>query len=451
MANTYLQRTLGTPTSAYKGTLSWWQKGASTNTTYYVLACESGSERFLWYVSSGAFGGGLRGTSSPPDIDFSLSGTPKFRDVSGWYNFVLAWDSTQSTASDRIKFYVNNVQYAVSSSGTSGVNDIPLNHVMPMNKSGLPFRLGSNITGGNYFTGLMSHIHLIDGIAYDATAFGETDANGVWKIKTSPSVTYGNNGAFILKDGNSVTDQSGNSNNFTVGGGTLTKTEDSPSNVFATWNPLYKSSGTVTFSNGNTKIVGVDYSNQRTGGTLAAKSGKFYFEIKTQGSVSFGGSAIGIADYDSINISGSTSFVGNDSNFIGYYGSGTLRVSNGSSYNDYATLSVGDIIGFAFDIDNGFAYFSVNGVWQNSGDPTSGATGTGNVNRSGNLNYNFAGKLMGLAGGFQSTDSPIANFGNGYFGTTAVSSAGTNASGIGIFEYDVPTGYTALSTKGLNL
>jgi len=43
------------------------------------------------------------------------------------------------------------------------------------------------------------------------------------------------------------------------------------------------------------------------------------------------------------------------------------------------------------------------------------------------------------------------NFGNGYFGTTPVASAGTNASGIGIFEYDVPTGYTALSTKGLNL
>ena len=43
------------------------------------------------------------------------------------------------------------------------------------------------------------------------------------------------------------------------------------------------------------------------------------------------------------------------------------------------------------------------------------------------------------------------NFGNGYFGSTQISSAGTNASGIGIFEYDVPTGYTSLSTKGLNL
>jgi hypothetical protein len=91
---------------------------------------------------------------------------------------------------------------------------------------------------GYYFDGSMSHIHFIDGTAYDATAFGEYDANGVWKIKTSPSVTYGTNGFFILKDGNSVTDQSPNSNNFTVAGGTLTNTEDNPSNVFATMNPL---------------------------------------------------------------------------------------------------------------------------------------------------------------------------------------------------------------------
>jgi hypothetical protein len=97
---------------------------------------------------------------------------------------------------------------------------------------------------------LMSHIHFIDGTAYDATAFGEYDANGVWKIKTSPSVTYGTNGFFILKNGNSVTDQSGNSNNFTVAGGTLTNTEDNPSNVFATLNPLIQLTD-ATLSNGN--------------------------------------------------------------------------------------------------------------------------------------------------------------------------------------------------------
>ena len=456
MANTYLQRTLGTPTSAYKGTLSWWQKGASTNSTQYILACESGSERFLWYISSGSFGGGLRGTSSPPDIDFSLSGTPKFRDVSNWYNFVLSWDSTQSTASDRIKFYVNNVQYAVSSSGTSGVNDIPLNHVMPMNKSGLPFRLGSNITGGNYFTGLMSHIHLIDGTAYDATAFGETDATtGEWKIKTSPSVTYGTNGFFILKDGNSVTDQSGNSNNFTVAGGTLTKTEDNPSNVFCTLNRLNSDqpTGSVNISHGNLTFAdgenGSNYSY--ASGTLGANSGKFYWETKV----------IDLAEIDQVGVVlASSNFMGaaNSTGLQGTaYGGKGVQFSNGYKVGDgsggayMGGFSVNHIMMIALDLDNNKITFGRNGQW---------ADGSGNANQTyanstpayTNLTageFYFPAQAKRAGGANYGTNH--YNFGNGYFQTTAVSSAGTNASGIGIFEHDVPTGFTSLSTKGLNL
>ena len=56
--------------------------------------------------------------------------------------------------------------------------------------------------------------------------------------KTYPSFTLGTNGFTILKDGNTITDQSSNTNNFTLGGGTLTKSEDNPSNVFATLNSL---------------------------------------------------------------------------------------------------------------------------------------------------------------------------------------------------------------------
>ena len=93
----------------------------------------------------------------------------------------------------------------------------------------------------------MSHVHFTDGYAYDADTFGETDATtGEWKIKTAPSVTYGNNGYFILKDANGVTDQSGNSNNFTVGGGTLTTLQDCPDNNFATLNTRARTSGGAT-------------------------------------------------------------------------------------------------------------------------------------------------------------------------------------------------------------
>ena len=103
----------------------------------------------------------------------------------------------------------------------------------------------------------MSHVHFCDGSALAPTVFGSTDSTtGEWKINTSPSFTYGTNGFTILKDGNTITDQSANSNNFTLSSGTLTKTEDCPSNVFATLNPL--TSSNVTYSNGNLSLSGGD-------------------------------------------------------------------------------------------------------------------------------------------------------------------------------------------------
>ena len=102
----------------------------------------------------------------------------------------------------------------------------------------------------------MSHVVHIDGTQELPTIFGETDSTtGEWKIKTSitPSVGWGTNGYHILKDGNSLTDQSGQGNNWTAIG-TLTKTEDNPSNVFATFNPLnFQQVYATTFSNGNTQ------------------------------------------------------------------------------------------------------------------------------------------------------------------------------------------------------
>ena len=117
-----------------------------------------------------------------------------------------------------------------------------------------------------------------------------------------------------------------------------------------------------------------------------------------------------------------------------------------SSYGD--TWTTNDIISVALDMDNRKLYFAKNGTWQNSGVPTSGSTGTGAISVSATPStFMVAGSLYEGSDG-----APIYqfNFGNGYFGTTAISSEGTNASGIGKFEYDVPSGYTALSTKGLN-
>jgi hypothetical protein len=369
-----------------------------------------------------------------------------FRDTSAWYHIVVVVDTTQSTESNRVKLYVNGIQETVFDTAVYPSQ----NSDNVFNVSSYIHRIGVNSdNNGRYFDGLMSHIHFIDGTAYDASAFGQADANGVWTIKTSPSVTYGTNGFFILKNGNSVTDQSGNSNNWTVGGGTLTNTEDNPSNVFATLNSLngvhYAGLG---FSNGNNSITTTAGQYAPGLSTLGVSTGKWYGEFKMTSSSNW--SMVGVTGQ----VATATDYsIGHGTTGYGYTGgsSASGQQSNNNSLSSYGdTYNNGDIIGIALDLDNNKLYFSKNGTWQNSGDPTSGATGTGAISISASPDTGFY--HMG-AGNYSGTQTPSwsANFGNGYFGTTAVASAGTNASGIGIFEYDVPAGYTALSTKGLNL
>lgn len=57
----------------------------------------------------------------------------------------------------------------------------------------------------------------------------------------------------------------------------------------------------------------------------------------------------------------------------GKYHSAAFNGAYGSAF------ASGDTLGIAVDADNGFFYVSLNGVWMNSSDPTSGATGTGAV------------------------------------------------------------------------
>ena len=136
----------------------------------------------------------------------SVQTNRKFRDTNAWYHIVVAYDTTQSTASNRIKIYVNGTQETALSATTypsqnhnGRINNNVLQHI-GRTSSGYP----------NYFDGLMSHIHFCDGYAYDADDFGSTDSTtGEWKINTSPSVSYGTNGFFIFKDSASLTDQSG--------------------------------------------------------------------------------------------------------------------------------------------------------------------------------------------------------------------------------------------------
>jgi len=441
MASTYLTRTNGTSTLQTKFTLSVWLKRSNLSEVN-ILGAGSGNDKcIIFFKSDGVFEFYQNASGS---TNIQLRTNRKFRDTSAWYHLVVAYDSTETTSSDRLKLYVNGVQETSFS-----INTYPSSSLIPLvNKNSQSINVGFENGTSFYFDGSMSHINFIDGTIYTPSAFGEYDANGVWKIKTSPSVTYGNNGFFILKNGNSVTDQSGNSNNFTVAGGTLTNTEDNPSNVFATFNPLAsKVIGTVGFTleNGNTVLNPSSGTNQFTTSTICTPStGKFYWEMKSIQGGTTDWPDIGFMFTDSI--STHMAATGDPQHNFSY---ASAIESNGTKWefgtqtlNWFGGFSNGDIINCAVDAGAGKLWWGVNGSWLNSGDPANGtnagATFTAGTSITAWVEQYNAGDVQ-------------ANFGNGYFGTTAVASAGTNASGIGIFEYDVPTGFTALSTKGLNL
>ena len=423
MASTYLTRTHSSAGGGvYKWTYSFWVKRSALGECTITGAYFSNS-----YLS------GIKFTSNDNlevydyRNSFSLQKVTnrKFRDTNGWFHIVVANDN--SVSSPDTKIYVNGVEETSFSTD----NEYSQNETNSFNND-YTNTIGSFNSGASQvFDGCLSHFHFIDGTAYDATAFGSVDnVTGQWKINTSPSVNYGTNGFFILKDGNSVTDQSGNGNNFTVGGGTLTKTEDCPSNVFATWNPLepelsYKG----TYSNGNTTVTTTTTGGTSLRGSIAIPyTGKWYWEnkvVSTSGTIA-DNSRIGIATGDSVTVGSNVRYMSN--------GQKTVDAS-ASSYG--ATYGAGDIIGVAVDSDNNTVEFFKNGASQGSISYTMDSSLTYKPYISENSNT------------ISITFS--TNFGNGYFGTTAVASAGTNASGNGIFEYDVPNGFTALSTKGLNL
>ena len=185
---------------------------------------------------------------------------------------------------------------------------------------------------------------------------------------------------------------------------------------------------------------------------IGASSGKYYWETKYGGTYLKVGFITDVGSVLNSSNNGYTHHADHNKGWAGYISGGNLEIRNdasvisGYSTSDLSTsFSSGDILCLALDMDNGRFHFRKNdGSWLKSGDP---------VNNSGGLTIPFSDTIGRIAIPAISayTAEGNTNFGNGYFGTTAVSSAGTNASGNGIFEYDVPTGYTAWSTKGLNL
>ena len=463
MADSKLSRSISSAGTTTKGTYSCWVKRSRLTEGFLFLSQENGNNNFrIRFNSLNLQAEVLQGGS----VTGTLSTTRLFRDTSNWYHIVVAIDSTLATANDRMKIYVNGTQESSFSARTNPSQ----NANMSINEAGTQY-VGAQ-ESSNYLDGYLSHVHYIDGTAYAASTFGETDStSGIWKPKTAPSVTYGTNG-FFLKFENSAamgTDSSGSSNNLTPAGN-LKQTVDSPSNNFPTLDRADRhvqdnnsADGHLTFGNTTLNTVGTNALKLWFKSSIGVTKGKWYWEMKRTTNSSF---LIGLCYQDYFYSATHTAHWDQDAYLACSFqekGNGNFewagKSGDGGVSDTSISASAGTILGFALDMDNyalyahhNGTYFAVGGV---TGVPTSGASKTGSLLgsfTSGGAAYVNSGEPVFPFAGDHTTGASTrvdANFGNGFFGTTAVASANADANGLGAFEYAVPSGYYALNTKNL--
>ena len=203
MASTKIIKTFASAGNRKTWTWSGWVKRSALGSTYILMSTTNSGfpERFFFNSSDQLeYDHDIAGT------DYTLQSNRVFRDTSGWYSIVVAKDTTQVTETDRLKIYVNGTEIPLTE---VALGYPPEDYEGAINLD-VENHIGVQDTSDYYFDGLMSHVHFVDGTAYPASTFGSTDATtGEWIINTSPTITYGTNGCFILKDRNSVTYQSG--------------------------------------------------------------------------------------------------------------------------------------------------------------------------------------------------------------------------------------------------
>jgi len=350
--------------------------------------------------------------------------TQIFRDPSAWYHLVFSIDTTQATAANRIRIYVNGSE--ITSFSTS--NNPTQNADLGINSNTAHY-IGSEVYGGPtaYFDGYLTEINFIDGQALTPSSFGETDAvTGRWKAKAY-SGSYGTNGFYLKFADNSSTaalgtDSSGNGNTWTTNNFSVTagagndSLVDSPTNYgsdsgvggtvrgnYCTLNPLDKGSS-ATLSDGNLVLSLSAASSVR--GTIGVSSGKWYWETTWGGTSGL----IGIAKGDTL----LSSYVGRYVDQWAYAQTGEKYTGNvGLVYG--ATFTTGDIIGVALNADSGQLTFYKNGASQ--GVAYSGLT---------------SGPYFPAFGDNSATTNHVTNFGQRPFAYTA------------------PSGFKALCTTNLS-
>ena len=336
-------------------TFSCWVKSAK-NITAQESLITVGNALGTGYVNLTLYEGSLRMLLVANNAQSGqLFSTPKFRDYSAWYHIVLAVDTTQGTASNRVKLYVNGVRLTAFDTENYPSQNLDTSFSV----DGYYTVVGQDVywlTDGaaRGFNGNIAEAHILDGVAKAPSDFGETNEDtGQWVPKEYEGGSYGTNGFYgKFVSGAIGTDSSGQGNTMTVAN--LANSDvviDTPNNNFATLNPLYTGSVSNTFSEGNLKIVTPSTGYGTSTATIVPTSGKYYAEFK--GTTSGGAGNYGVRDV-SMAATNSTWLPDGSTKNMAYQGSNGNIYYNGSSVlsSAPATFTTNDVIAVAIDYDN---------------------------------------------------------------------------------------------------
>ena len=448
-----------TPTSSGNRrtfTISMWIKRTKIGVDSYLMEAGDGdynqSDRTLIKFDSTdnfRFGGGSA---------YQRTTNRVFRDTSAWYHIVMAVDTTDSTAANRLKLYVNGVQE--TSISTSA--DPSQNFQYAFCKDD-EHTIGYNHTdNASYYPGYMSEVILVDGQQLAPTSFGEfDDDSGIWIPKNVSGLSFGTNGFYLdFKDASNLGNDASGGTDFTrYNISSADQAIDTPTNNFAIISPSMRDNHETLYSTlteGGTKFRATAHDTWITAvSSIGVTKGKWYAEFKVIGARP--NNFWGIASMEQLNNNSGYS-TGNGSHLgqsgknwsIGYYqANGNLFEVQNSGY----TLTTGwggvvsqnAVVSVALDMDNHNLYIAINNTYQNSGDPTSGATGTGAISFDDTETVAIANSGYSLGSGNDTITG--VNFG-GYV-TGGMYSQATDENGYGAFRYAPPSGYYALCGKNL--
>ena len=395
-ASAYLNRTPGSAGNRKIWTWSAWVKRGSFGDQKLFSGGTGTTDATLTQIYfSSTEGLNISGYST----DF-LKTTQVFRDPSAWYHIVVVMDTTNATADNRLRIYINGNEVTTFSTR----NNLTLNADYGVNNS-QAHNIGRYTGASNYFDGYMTEINFVDGQALTPSSFGETDTTtGVWKPKAYTG-TYGTNG-FYLKFSDIATtsgsnaglgkDFSGNGNYFNTNnisvtaGTTYDAMLDVPTLTSATvanycvLNAVAPAANTLT--NGNLKITAAADAARCTRGTIPISSGKWYWETT-------------ITSLNNLTLIGIISTIGTASGGVQATGNGVFYASTGNKYVNSgsataygATFTTGDVIGLAVDLDGLTITFYKNNTSQGSISLTADTYISGfipNGNTSSITDYNF--------------------------------------------------------------